>query len=292
MQPKTDTDRQQSEHSSRSRRSVLFQSAGVIGAATAGLSQVGTAEADDSPVCPTDLSEQDEDDTESDHRGERFTIQEGTSYATDAFVRESSTDGPTAVVFGGLHGNETAGHRAAARIADWEPAHGTLVVVPEANTVAVERGTRVSPTGDLNRQFPADEEPTTPLARELWEIVEEFDADVVLDLHTSRGIWGSDVGPTGFGQAVFPTEAGRPIADEAIQGMNEFLHSGKPGYYTFTRGNTLTGARPMLIHKVGNDLDRPGFLLETTQHGTDLETRTAWLEELTARILRQTGVEV
>ncbi|TYL37835.1 thioredoxin [Natronococcus pandeyae] len=279
---------------------MLFQSAGVIGAVTAGLSQLGTAEADDSPVCPTDFSEQDEDedkdededDTVPDLREERFTIQEGTSYATDAFVRESSTDGPTAVVFGGLHGNETAGHRAAARIADWEPVRGTLVVVPEANAVAVERSTRVSPNGDLNRQFPADEEPTTPLARELWEIVEEFDADVVLDLHTSRGIWNSDVGPTGFGQAVFPTEAGRPIADEAIQGMNEFLHSGKPGHYTFTRGNTLTGARPMLIHKVGNDLDRPGFLLEATQHGTDLETRTAWLEELTARILRQTGVEV
>lgn len=293
MQSKSNADRQESEYSTQSRRSILLQSATAIGAATAALSQLGTSSADNGPVCPTDLSEQDEEDTVSDRRGERFTIREGTPYATDAFVRDSSTPGPTAVIFGGLHGNETAGYRAASTIANWEPTRGTLVVVPEANAVAIEQGTRSSPSGDLNRQFPAGREPTTPLARALWEIVTEFDADVIIDLHTSRGIWDSDVGPTGYGQAVFPTSAGQDVADEAIAAMNEsYVNNGAPEHYTFTRGDTLTGTRPMLIHKVGSDLDRPGFLLETTKHGTDLETRTTWLEELTAQILRRTGVEV
>lgn len=293
MHSKTDTDRQESEHSTRSRRSVLVQSATVIGAATAAVSQLGVASADDGPVCPTDVSEQEEKDTVANQQGEQFTIQEGTAYATDAFVRDSSTTGPTAVVFGGLHGNEIAGYRAASTIADWEPTRGTLVVVPEANAVAVEQGTRSSSIGDLNRHFPADGEPASPLARELWEIVTEFDADIIIDLHTSQGVWDSEIEPTGYGQAAFPTMAGQDVVDESIAAMNEsYVNNGAPEHYTFTRGNTLTGARPMLIHKVGSDLDRPGFLLETTKHGTNLETRTTWLEELTGQILRRTGVGV
>lgn len=294
MNSESSSDRYEGEQITRSRRSMLTKSAAVVATGTAALAQLGSVSADGKPLCPTDPIVDDDNESEESptSRDETFVIQSGTPYATEGVVSEAPTNGPTAVVIGGMHGNETAGYRAASAISEWELENGTVVVIPEANAVAVDQGTRSGTTGDLNRHFPADREPTSPLARELWDTIVEYDPDVVIDFHTSRGIWDSDVGPSGYGQAVFPTEAGRDIAEEVVDTMNESsVRSDRASHYTFTRGNTLRGARPMLIHKVGNDLDRPGFLLEVTQYDTSLETRQNWLKGMTEQILSQIGLE-
>jgi hypothetical protein len=295
---------------SHSRRLFLTRSAGVLIGTGAGASQLTSAAADDGLVCPTDLDDDNEDDDSEDEVAdgggggeseepttdrlvESFPIQEGTEYATEGYIIDAAEPGPTVVILGGIHGDEVAGYRAANAAVDWDPDRGTLVVIPEANAVAVERGTRSSGSGDLNRQFPTGRDPTTPLARELWEIITEVDPDLVIDLHTSRGIWDSDVGPSGYGQAIFPTAAARSTAtDVANAATTALLDESKPDHLEFSVGNTLTGARPLLIHKVGGDLNLPGYLLETTHQGTDVATRTEWLEGLTAKILSQSGIEI
>lgn len=267
---------QRTERTAPSRRSFIASGTTV---ATASLIGVGSASADDG-FCPISRRTQ--------------TLGADTEYETTAFIGESSLSGPTAVLVGGMDGNEFAGIEAAHNISEWEFDRGTLIVLPEADAVAVEQETYNSPEGNLNRQFPTSEEPTWPVAEEIWDLITENDADVVIDMHSSMGIWGSDLGPDGYGQAIFPSAAGnsREIAGRVTEYMNEnHVDDSSPSDYQFTVGNTLTGERPLLIHKVAGDLERAGYLTEVTRHETDLETRIEWTEALAAKLLRNHGIE-
>ncbi|WP_293033191.1 succinylglutamate desuccinylase/aspartoacylase family protein [Natronococcus sp.] len=222
---------------------------------------------------------------------ETRSIMEGTDRETPLFELEAPESGPTAIVFGGIHGGETNGYRAAEEIIGWGIDRGTLVVIPWAEIAAVERNTRDGPEGDLNRKFPSGEEPTTELARALWAEVERYDPDVVLDLHRSRGIY--DTHGQWVGQAIFPTGAGDAPADAraVIEHMNDEHVPRLMLPHRFTMGNTLTGSNPLLIHKVGGDLERPGFLVELTDFMLDPATQVRWTEAITERLLERYGLE-
>lgn len=272
----TDSNRTDTSDSFCSRRSVLARSGIVLGVGTAAFTQLGTVSAED----------------QQGYNRERFIIQEGTEYETDVFVRQGSDPGPTAVVISGMHGNEVAAYRAGNNITNWEVNRGTLIVIPRADAVSVRQGTYVSSDGNLNRKFPTGEEPLTALAREIWGVITSYSADLVIDMHTSRGIWGADNTPSGFGQAVFPTPAGRDTAAEAISVMNDRFMDNRSEEYEFTLGPNLTGERPLLIHKVAGDLGIPGYLSETTRYGLDYDTETHWHESLTKQILEAHGLEI
>lgn len=221
----------------------------------------------------------------------RRPIMEGTDRETPVFELEAPEPGPTAVVVGGVHGGETSGYRAAEEVVGWGVEQGTLVVIPWADVVALERNEREGPDGDLNRKFPAGREPTTDLARALWAEVERSDPDVVLDLHRSRGIY--DAHHRWVGQAIFPTAAGSAPADAraVIEHMNDEHVPWPMVAHRFAMGNTLTGEGPLLIHKVGGDLGRPGFLVELTDFLLDPGTQVRWTLEITERLLERHGVE-
>ncbi len=221
----------------------------------------------------------------------RRPIMEGTDRETPVFELEAPDPGPTAVVVGGVHGGETSGYRAAEEVVGWGVEAGTLVVIPWADVVALERNERGGPDGDLNRQFPAGREPTTDLARALWAEVERSDPDVVLDLHRSRGIY--DTHHRWVGQAIFPTAAGDAPTDAraVIDHMNDEYVPRVMVAHRFAMGNTLTGASPLLIHKVGADLGRPGFLIELTDFLLDPATQVRWTEAIAERLLERYGME-
>lgn len=103
----------------------------------------------------------------------------GTEHETPVYVNEGSASGPTAYVLGGIHGDESPGYRAAAALATLTPEAGTLVVLPRANRVAIRRDAREGEGGDLNRNFPVGEPPTTDLASAVWRSVRRHDPDVV-----------------------------------------------------------------------------------------------------------------
>jgi hypothetical protein len=224
------------------------------------------------------------------------TLRSGTQYETPAYIREAPTAGETVVVLGGVHGSERAGIDAAHTVREWDFDQGTLVVIPEANAPAVRDSTYSGPDGDLNQQFPAGQEPTTAIAEAIWEFITEMDPAAVIDMHSSMGIWGSSRGPSGFGQAIFPSAAGgsREIAGQVNRSLNDELIYASEEYdnaYEFTVGNTLGGEHPRLIHKVADDLGRAGYLTEVTRHDTDLATRTEWSEAVAAELLRHHGIE-
>ena len=117
-------------------------------------------------------------------------IEVGSAGGFDVHRFVGDLPGLRVVVLGGVHGDETEGAMAAARIAaaSWELTHGVLDVVPVCHEAAFQTDSRVSPIDgeNLARVFPGDlgASPTSVLAHWLFREVLEG-ADLLVDLHTS-----------------------------------------------------------------------------------------------------------
>lgn len=128
-------------------------------------------------------------------------IAKGTAQATDFYVYDSQVPGPTVAVIGGMHGNETAGYRAGAVVRDYWVKKGKLLVIPEANRVAIKAKKRTSKIGDLNRSFPRTKSgtPTNYLARGVFTVMKQYKPDWLIDMHEGYGyhkLNSSSVGQT------------------------------------------------------------------------------------------------
>ncbi len=113
----------------------------------------------------------------------------GTPSETGVVIRHSGVRGPAVVVLGGVHGNEPAGWLAADEVATWQPASGSLLVIPRANVQALNAFVRTFDTiGDLNRLYPGNPESQLlmeQMAHSILELCREFRAEVLLDMHES-----------------------------------------------------------------------------------------------------------
>lgn len=281
-----------------SRRRFVASAAAGIGAALAGCL---SGEDDGSGSGGSDGSNASGGE-ESREAGRRtYAIMADTRYETTVHVLDSGA-GPTGMVFGGVHGNETGGIEAARLATDYELSAGRLVVIPEANKPAVENEGREGPNGDLNRQFPVGGEPTTELARAIWAEIESYDPDGLIDMHTSRGILGVDEGAVG--QAIFPSPAegasedGRRAAEYANEDViGEFLDSNPE--YAF-RSGAVEGegveqsdeVDQMAVMKAGEDLGTEGWITEVTYKGFDLDQQVYIHDRLTTWLLAENGIEV
>ncbi len=224
----------------------------------------------------TDSEEENEPDEGS---TDTFTLLEGTEHETTGYVTLAEEAGPTVMLVGGIHGNEPAGWKAANRIVHWDIGAGTLVGIPESNPTAIEAGTRRGADGkDLNRQFPTNEDPQTELAQAIWEVVEMYEPDVLIDLHESTGIYAGDP-VDGVGQAIFHSgeSEASAAAERAIDHVNdhyiedpelEFMEGGFTGPESSPEG--------LLVHKVSRETDAMAFLVETLRTDIELETRIQW----------------
>ncbi|WP_175416416.1 PKD domain-containing protein [Natrinema versiforme] len=255
-----------------SRRSVLTLTSGFALASAGVASVVGN-------------SAQNDEGTVS---RESIVIREGTEEETTAYVTTADAEGPTAVVVGGMHGNEVAGYTAAGRIAEWTIDAGTLVAIPEANAAAIDRGTRNDAEGNnLNRQFPESETPDTELARAIWDVVSEYDPDVIVDLHESTGIYAGDP-MDGVGQAIFHS-AGEAATDAAADAADYVTQTAVDDpEFAFEIGpfsEPETDPSGLLAHKTARDLNADGFLAETLSTDVELETRVQWHTAIVERLL-------
>ncbi|WP_339104330.1 succinylglutamate desuccinylase/aspartoacylase family protein [Haloterrigena salinisoli] len=217
---------------------------------------------------------------------ESFVIREGTAEETTVYVTTADADGPTAVVIGGVHGNEVAGYTAASAIADWEIGAGTLVTVPEANAAAIDRSTRTADDGaDLNRQFPEGERPRTDLARALWRVITEYDPDIVIDLHESTGIYANDP-VDGVGQAIFHSDEATAAATDAAEYVTRnYVDDSSLAFQTGPFTGPDTDPTGLLVHKAARDLGADAFLAETLSTNVSLETRVQWHSAIVERLL-------
>ncbi|MDQ2051513.1 succinylglutamate desuccinylase/aspartoacylase family protein [Natronolimnohabitans sp. A-GB9] len=209
----------------------------------------------------------------------------GTDHETMLYAIEAPQDGPTAMVFGGVHGDERSGIEVAHEATDWHPDAGTLVVVPETDRVAVEANEREGIDGDLNRHFPADGELRSELARGIWDAVERHEPDVVLDLHRSLGVYG--LHREYVGQAVFhsPEARGAELADRLDS-------DAVPWYLPFHRfrAQETNESGSLLFQHAARELGASAYLFETTAFLLDHETKVETTRLATAHVLAMHGL--
>lgn len=276
-----------------SRRALLQAAGGVLSLSFAGCTDTGDeaegAESEDGGGEPVETER------------ETHLMMEGTEYETTVHVLTAG-EGPTGMVLGGVHGNEVGGVEAAHIATEYGLAGGRVIVIPETNRPAVEEETRHGPDGDLNRQFPVGEEPTTGIARGLWAEIESFEPDCLIDMHTSRGIIGVDEGAVG--QMVFPSsaEGANEDAATAAEYMNDevmtaFLEENPE--YVFQSGTVGESEIEqsdevglMAVMKAGTDLGIPGWITEVTYKGLDVDQQAFLHDRLTTRLLAEHGLDI
>ncbi|ELY56980.1 succinylglutamate desuccinylase/aspartoacylase family protein [Natronococcus jeotgali] len=258
------------------RRRILAAGGALVGTAAVGVASRSTGEHD--LVASARRSD-------GDYETSTETLLSGTVHETPLYEIDAPADGPTAMVFGGIHGDEYNGIDVAREATEWVPDAGRLVVVPETDRVAVENDEREGLEGDLNRQFPADGEPTSELAAGVWDAVERHDPDVVLDLHRSLGLYG--VHRQYVGQAIFhsPDAEGDALAAT----LNE---DAVPWYLPLHRfvANESHLSGPLLFHEAARELDAASYLFETTDFMLDRETKNEMTRLVTAAALERHGL--
>ena len=126
-------------------------------------------------------------------------IMPGTPFQTRYLVKTGAAPGPTVVVMGGLHGDETAGYLAARQLEKWTVKSGKLVIVSDANAPAI-RANRRFVGRNMNALFPGkpDGDGNERLADALWQLIKFHRPDLLLTLHESRGFYVEN--PARYGQ--------------------------------------------------------------------------------------------
>ncbi|HEU0074511.1 MAG TPA: succinylglutamate desuccinylase/aspartoacylase family protein, partial [Dehalococcoidia bacterium] len=145
-------------------------------------------------------------------------LMEGTPQETPIHIFGSGREGPILGVLGGVHGNEPGGWLAAEQVRDaLRPEAGALIVVPRANTLAVQQFVRTTDDlGDLNRLYPGDPngQPMARMAYEITETLREFHATHAIDMHESWAFY-RDRTDTATGTAFL----GQTVSSSTAQGL-------------------------------------------------------------------------
>ena len=160
------------------------------------------------------------------HAREVRVMAEGTRHATPLYVIRSERPGPAVLVVGGIHGDEEAGYLAARMVAEYTVAAGTLLVLPDANRLAIAASRRAAPGArDLNREFPtaAGGRTRSALAGHIWDMVDEFEVEWLLDLHEGFDFYlNPDTDSVGQTIIYYPASPRtRRMAEIALDRLNE-----------------------------------------------------------------------
>jgi hypothetical protein len=203
----------------------------------------------------------------------------GTPYETPLYVLDSGRPGPALFVLGGVHGNEPGAWRAADALRRRRPpTRGKMLVLPRADTQAVEAGQRSFPElGDLNRLYfgGPDGFPMSGMADEIVDVALRYRVDAILDLHESWSFHevsaarnGGTVDLASLGQTIspHPTEPSRSLARSLVAGVNARLpeatwflyHEFPPGHVDALIVPVPDGIDPETIPRK-SALDLPSF---------------------------------
>jgi predicted deacylase len=212
-------------------------------------------------------------------RAEPRALAAGTPWETRCHEIASDVDGPTVMIVAGMHGNEQAPPRAARDLLSVELARGRLVIVPEANRLALARKTRHTPGvrhPDLNRNFPTGEraDAREALAAALWDETVAVRPTWVLDLHEG---WGFRRTSPSMGSSIVYVDDARvvgttlPLANELVARIDTTIADPKKRFALIQPGPAGSYARA-----VTERLGAPSFVFETT-----------WTQPMELRVAQQ-----
>ncbi len=109
----------------------------------------------------------------------------------DTYKLEGKKEGPTLLVFGGIHGNEPGGYFSASILAKhYSIQSGHIWVVPNTNKESILKYRR-SLNGDLNRKFSriSDDDPDIEIIQGVKSLITDPQVDVILNLHDGHGFF-------------------------------------------------------------------------------------------------------
>lgn len=216
-------------------------------------------------------------------------LRPGTADETTLHIIEGQGDGPAVFVIGGIHGDETAGAMAAARVATWAIDGGTLFVLPQANPRALSAGSRCAPgSGDLNRVFPGAAQGTScqQLAAAIYGIMEHYRPQWVVDLHEAQDF--EETHPGALGQTIIYSR-NAPSVETVAAAMEAANRATAPFQSPFLLLRGAVGGGTM--HAAVNILGLDGFLVETCRK-KPLEQRVQEHTRVVAALLEQLGMTV
>lgn len=218
---------------------------------------------------------------------------EGKPWETEWYQYDSGVPGPVVMIFGGVHGNEPSGFRAAMQIKNWTVDKGKLIVVPRVNKLGLQANTRWIPEfrndrklRDLNRNFPRQSDPTakTEIAAGLWEFIKERQPDWVFDLH--EGFDFHRVNPKSVGSSViaFPEQA--ELATQLASAANRHI-APERAFTVLAKSGPVDGS---VARACSEQLGAKSFILETTFKDQPISQRTRQHRAMVATALKAIGV--
>jgi hypothetical protein len=158
---------------------------------------------------------------------EKKVLAKGTKNATELYIIKAAKPGPVVMIVGGIHGNETAGYKAAEKFINCDIKCGTLLVIPNANQRAIDNNRRmIKSIGDMNRQFPASSSSTadTSLTREIYNVVKDYKVDWLMDMHESVNY--HKLNPDSVGQTIiyYPANSTRSTVSDILDSINKSVN--------------------------------------------------------------------
>lgn len=163
------------------------------------------------------------------------SILSNTPYQTEVIVLGNG-QAPAVMVIGGVHGNEPAGSLAAQQLTNKSVTQGTLIIIPQVNKLALEKGIRTLDTiGDINRQYNAQSSqmPSKQIAHEIIALMQQYKISMLIDLHEARDY--NKLNKASLGQLVLPTMNDRSamLALDVVEHVNKRIET---GYEKFAYG--------------------------------------------------------
>ncbi|HNX28701.1 MAG TPA: succinylglutamate desuccinylase/aspartoacylase family protein [Syntrophomonadaceae bacterium] len=200
------------------------------------------------------------------------TVASSSINSTEIYIIDSGKPGPVVMITGGVHGNETAGVKAASEYTDLTIKKGMLLVLPEANQNAVAIDRRIAEGGsDLNRSFPQtkSESADTILARAIYKIVKDYDVDWLMDMHEGIDYY-KNTKTDSVGQTLiyYPSQQMTPMAKTIVNTVNKSIL--KSYYYKYSL--LKYPVKGSLTRSSAQFLGVNAFIFETSQKQT-LATR-------------------
>lgn len=217
-----------------------------------------------------------------------INIAKGTKNATEAIVINSGKPGPVVMISGGVHGNETAGYRAAEKMKNVSLKKGTLIVIPKVNKLAIAAGKRSAPgENDLNRLFPqsSSASPSGTLAKDIYKIVKDYKVDWLMDMHESINYY-KDSSTSNVGQTLiyYPANNALSTVEYIVNELNKGITTPIQKYSVLRY--PVQGS---LARSSGQFLGVNSFIFETCSKQT-LTTRINQQEKAGRTLLSKLGM--
>lgn len=190
------------------------------------------------------------------------TLAAGTSQATTMYVVKSSNPGPTVMLVGGVHGNEQASAESAQKFTQFPIPRGTLLVIPEADKVALDAGRYTVDGYNLDRQFPttSTESPEGPLATDIWSAVQRYGVTHLVSMQENTYFY-NDTSTSSYGNTMvyYPLTTGEKLADQVVETLNAGITSSLQKFQTIKWPPQTSLAR-----SAGDLLGVRSFIFRTT----------------------------